>query len=580
MTDSPVTPEEQKTLEGTRAWMIAGCVSFATALAILMPFFWLGIASGHDISFHISSWFDVANQWKEGILFPRWTEWANYGFGEPRFIFYPPLSWMLGAGLGNIFPWTWIPALFILVVQTFAGVSAFGLLRHTSRNLRFALFGTVAYAANPYALLVIYLRSDFAELLATAFFPLLFLAGLRLSGMIDENPPDGKAPDRKAPDRKAFVQFALLFAAVWLSNAPAGVLASYSLALLFLWAAVTQKRIQPSLRGAGGLALGLGLAAFYIVPAAYEQRWVNISGALAGGLTPNENFLFAVTRDTEHDAFNRIASYIAILLIACIFIAAASEWRRNSTKPQTDDGRKVFGAMIALAVVASVMMLRATNLLWMLLPKLRFVQFPWRLTMVLAVVFAVFVAAAARRAFLFSLIALALAFSLTAAYLVKHTWWDTEDVDTVKEAMDSKAGFEGTDEYDPLGDDHTDVPQQQPETKVIVEKGEPEPAQKPEFRILRWTAEERVVTVRLAAPARIRLKLLQYPAWVVSVNGKAVPLHRTVSYDAVVVAVPSGESRIEARFTRTLDRTIRGCLTAVSGLAAGLLVWPLKRRTS
>jgi hypothetical protein len=84
--------------------------------------------------------------------------------------------------------------------------------------------------------------------------------------------------------------------------------------------------------------------------------------------------------------------------------------------------------------------------------------------------------------------------------------------------------------------------------------------------------------MRLAAPARIRLKLLQYPAWVVSVNGKAVPLQRTVSYDAVVVLVPSGESRIEARFTRTLDRTIGGCISLVSGLAAGILLWTSQRR--
>ena len=570
MTDSPATPEEQQIVEGARAWMIAACVSFVTALAILAPFFWLGTASGHDISFHISSWFDAASQWKEGILFPRWTEWANYGFGEPRFIFYPPLSWMLGAGLGCIFPWTWIPALFVLAVQTFAGISGFGLLRRTTGAVRPALFGAVAYAANPYALLVIYLRSDFAELLATAFFPLLFLAGLRVSGLLKET----------LPGSKATVQFALLFAAVWLSNAPAGVLASYGLAFLFLWAGIAQKRIQPVLRGASGLALGLGLAAFYIVPAAYEQRWVNISGALTGGLTPNENFLFAVTQDSEHDAFNRIASYIAILLIACILVAAASAWRQSSGTQKSNDVRKTFSAMIALGVLASVMMIRITSLVWALLPKLRFVQFPWRLMMVLAVVFAFFVAVAARRTFVLSSIALLLALSLTGAYLVKHTWWDTDDVNALKEAMDGKAGFEGTDEYDPLGDDHTDVPQQQPETKVIVEKGESEPAQKPEFRILRWTAEERVVTVKLGAPTRIRLKLLRYPAWAVSVNGKAVPLQRTVSYDAVVVAVPSGDSRIEARFTRTLDRIIGGCISLVSGLAAGMLLWMSKRRTA
>ena len=198
---------------------------------------------------------------------------------------------------------------------------------------------------------------------------------------------------------------------------------------------------------------------------------------------------------------------------------------------------------------------------------------------VLAVVFVIFAAAAARRALAVFWIATLLALSATGTYLVRHTWWDSEDVSSVKELMDTKAGFEGTDEYDPLGDDHTDVPQKQPEAAVVFEKGETEAPQKPELRVLTWTAENRIVTMRSAAPAKIQLRLLHYPAWRITLNDQPAPTLRTVSYDAVVLLVPAGESRIEARFTQTADRTIGGCLTAISGLAAGLLLWPLKRRT-
>jgi hypothetical protein len=184
---------------------------------------------------------------------------------------------------------------------------------------------------------------------------------------------------------------------------------------------------------------------------------------------------------------------------------------------------------------------------------------------------------APRRKLIPAWIALVLLFALCGAYLVHHTWWDSEDVNTVKAGVDSGAGFEGTDEYDPLGDDHTDIPKDQPEAKLISEQ-EIDPAPKPDLRVLRWTAEDHIVVVRTRRPALVGLRLLHHPAWAVSLNGKPAKTSRTNSYDAIVVPVLAGESRIEARFTRTPDRTIGGWISIASLLLSGLLAgWPFRQ---
>ena len=70
---------------------------------------------------------------------------------------------------------------------------------------------------------------------------------------------------------------------------------SYLLAVLALGMWIVEGRPWPALRALGGIALGLGLAAFYIVPAAFEQRWVQIERAIIPGMRVEDSFLFAHT---------------------------------------------------------------------------------------------------------------------------------------------------------------------------------------------------------------------------------------------------------------------------------------------
>jgi len=539
-----------------RGWLPALSISLLVSLLIVSPFFWLGNATGHDFQYHAASWLDAAGQWKEGIVYPRWTEWANHGFGEPRFIFYPPNSWVLGAALGSLLPWNKVPIVFVVLVQTFAGLSAFSLARRVLPN-RTALLCVACYAANPYALLIVYMRSDFAELLANAFFPLLFLLALQICEMLENR----SSLQLRSP-HFAIASFAIVFALIWLSNAPAGVIASYSSAAVFGLAALTRRSWQPLMRGAMGLALGFGLAVFYLLPAAYEQRWVNIAQALSTGLLPSENFLFTVINDPEHTLFNWIASCIAVFLMIATGLAALASRRRNQIGEGTLESR-VWQMLLLLAGMASVLMLRFTSLLWAVLPKLRFVQFPWRWMSLLSVPFAILLAAAMGRkrwGWVWAVVAFA-CLGATGVVLVQRGWWDSQDIPALREAIAKGEGFEGTDEYDPAGDDHTNVPAKAPEAAVIDTDSTPGPNSVPAIHVVRWTAEEKIVTVNSREPFALGLRLLNYPAWQVEVNGALVKPMDGEDFHQTVVPLRAGESRVIARFQRTWDRWVGGILS-------------------
>jgi hypothetical protein len=160
----------------------------------------------------------------------------------------------------------------------------------------------------------------------------------------------------------------------------------------------------------------------------------------------------------------------------------------------------------------------------------------------------------------------------TGAFLGKQGWWDGDDIPTLRAAIEQDDGFDGTDEYDPLSDDHYNLPAKAPFVRMLPPEEDSSKMPNAIVSVGRWTAEEKVLRVKAHGPLRLALRLINYPAWRVEVNGRQIAPERADGYDQMIVPVAAGESRVRVLFTRTWDRTLGGVLSAASLLVALFLM--------
>ena len=492
-------------------FLIAAILVAAAATVVITPMLMLGTVAGRDFPFHLASWMDVARQWRHGTIYPQWAELANWGLGEPRFVFYPPGSWMIGAALGSLFPWTMVPTLFNWLALMGAGVSMY-LMAREALPQRQAALAAMLFAANPYHLLLVYYRSDFAELLASAFFPLLVWGVMRIAR-------DGW---RSVPI------LALGVALIWLSNAPAAVIAVYSVVFLLVVAYAAVRDLRLLLYGAVAVAAGFGLAAFYILPAAHERAWVQINQVLSDGLRPEQNFLFSrATSMAVNTDFNLKISCVALLMgfliaAAAIYLAKSRELRRLH-----------YWLVLALGALSLFMMFRISRPLWVLAPELHFVQFPWRYAVPLGVAFSFFMAAAhrSRNLEILAVCAFVLAGPLAKIALAveRPSSWKKAEISQFRLNMERQGGYRGTPEYLPNG-----------ANSRIISPGSDTPRADDASASGNWDADQNSLTVDAASPTQIALHAFNYPTRQVDVDGS--PSSKLTDGDGrIVVRVPAGK---------------------------------------
>ena len=567
-------------------------ILLAGALA-LVPQKIYGYSCGHDFDFHLVSWFEVVSSWRHGLFYPHWAVSPNYGAGEPRFMFYPPVTWILGAALGLVFgdKWGYPPIALAYMLLAGAGLATRALARQVLGDAAATLAGCTAIFSG-YALFTAYERSAFGELTGGVWIPLLVLFAFR------DRRPDGTTTQR-ALDGSA-VPLVLVMAGAWLSDVPLGVMGSYLLAAVALLAAVMRRSWAPVIRASLGAAVGIGLACYYLVPAAWEQKWVDVAQATNDPGSRIENsWLFARHSDPVlefHDTVLLMVSIIAATMIAVAFVGLAIARLRGRLKGQHE-------WWLLLAVIPAVILLLQFPVslpIWNLLPKLRFMQFPWRWMVAveapMGILFAAAIWPARRRWQLGAALFCCVLFCGATLVADRLFLQGCEPEDSVSGRMivyRSGEGFDGTDEYEPPDADDSLVPTGLPGACLVAdanaELATPSPDTNPAWDAsqhtcesvfpARWEARERLrLTATAAQGGFLVLKLRTYPAWRVTVNGQPVGQFTRRKDGLMAVPVAQGPVELDVRWSTTADVTAGRWLNAAALSMLVGLFWLERRR--
>jgi len=221
----------------------------------------------------------------------------------------------------------------------------------------------------------------------------------------------------------------------------------------------------------------------------------------------------------------------------------------------------------AWGVGSAVLLLSVSNLLWQHLPKLRFVQLPFRWLLCMNVALAMLLTIAAKR-WTSRLLASAVLLGavILAGYRTQPPWWDTaSDIREMSDALADGTGYEGTDEYVPVGADPYELNKSLP--LVGDDAGAPVPSE-----MLAWGQTDKHFTVHAAARQELTVRLFNYPAWEVVVNGKPTETRTTDVTGLIVIHVAAGDNDVRIHFCRTIDRFVGNVVSLIS-LGLFVVAW-------
>ncbi len=529
-----------------RAWWLAWpqvlplCTVVVLAVAAGLPLFELNLMSGHDALVYLPRTVEFWEGLRAGEIFPRWAPDLDGGYGLPLFNFMPPFVYYLSSLL-HFFGLSFLAAenMACLVILIGAGMGMY-VLGRSAFGWRGGLVGAAAYLFAPYLLVVLYVRHGLADLTAFAFIPFAVWGLYRLA----------------CTGRSQFGLIVTLAVALLLLGSNTVALITFPFLVLFvLCLAYVRRNTGVLAQGAASLGLGLGLSAFFWVPAFMERGYVQMQRVLEGYLDYRNHFVYPQqlwystwgyggSVPGPNDGMSFMLGYVNL---TAVVLAAALVWRMRSRR----ESPLVWFALCLFAV-AAFLTTTASTFVWERLSILQLLQFSWRF-LSLATVAAAFLCG-----FPFSLLkpgnkwaanvvlGLLIAAVVGLAFPLARPERFRPLVDVFMTPADIRAGGISTtsaEEHDPIW---------------VVERP-PGPARDglalPEgggrFEVVGRASQRQEYRVMLTEPALVRANTFYFPGWVLTVDGVPRPVEVAEPYGLMDFTLEPGEHTVVLSFEDT-----------------------------
>lgn len=354
-------------------------------LLLFVPaFYWVTFGTlkgrmpvGHSYAPNLVWSHEWAESLREGIIYPRWMEHTFGGLGSPSFHFYGPLS------LAAVMPFSLLvrlsPSMSVMCsFWTALIVLALGVARLVTtlcpaRARMVPALAGILVMLSPYTLCDIYARAALAETWGMAIFPWLLVALFR-------------SIDSEAT--KTRMALALWTAAFALCHPPTLLLSGAALAVATVFAFCRRANLGQLVRRAIlPVAIGLGLDAFYLVSAIFDQRYVSIDVMTRGSeMRPSNRLLLTELSRLSLKGAEGFDGGLLPGFVGCLAVSAWVLW----WLPQPGSGvperiRHRLTALLSIAGVAALMMTDLAKGIYVVAPVFERVQFSWRWMAILTV---------------------------------------------------------------------------------------------------------------------------------------------------------------------------------------------------